>query len=123
MILTGRNPERLDQVAREVGALNSVAFNATDFKRLGRFFDELAMPIDHVMVTGPAPFYASLAEFDVEGARRAVDAHLLLPVRLPGTPGAKFAREGPCFSWAEPEAAGRRRGSRSSRRSRQRIPL
>jgi hypothetical protein len=36
-------------------------------------------PIDHVLVVGPGPYYAPLAEFDVEEAYRYVDAHLLLP--------------------------------------------
>jgi hypothetical protein len=44
--------------------------------RLGRFFDELPTPIDHVLVTGPGPYCAPLAQFDVEAARRDVDAHL-----------------------------------------------
>jgi hypothetical protein len=52
------------------------AFDATDYERLGRFFDELATPIDHVLVTGPGPYDAPLAQFDVEAARRDVDAHL-----------------------------------------------
>lgn len=72
VILTGRNPERLQRAASELGALSTAAFDATDFDRLGKFFDELPTPIDHVLVTGPGPYYASLAEFDVERARRVV---------------------------------------------------
>jgi NAD(P)-dependent dehydrogenase (short-subunit alcohol dehydrogenase family) len=34
------------------------------------------------LVTGPGPYYAPLAEFDVEAARRDVDAHLLLPLQV-----------------------------------------
>jgi NAD(P)-dependent dehydrogenase (short-subunit alcohol dehydrogenase family) len=82
LILTGRDPERLENAAREVGAMSSVAFDATDFDRLGKFFDELSTPIDHVMVTGPGPYYAPLAEFDVDKARADVDAHLLLPLQV-----------------------------------------
>ena len=52
------------------------AFDATDFERLRRFFDELPTPIDHVLVTVPGPYYASLAEFDFEKARRDVESHL-----------------------------------------------
>src|SRR5262249_15565880 len=47
-----------------------------------RFFDELPTPIDHVLVTGPGPYYAPLADFDVEKARRDVDAHVLLPLMV-----------------------------------------
>ena len=81
LILTGRNPERLQRAASELGA-STVAFDATDFERLGRFFDELRTPIDHMLVTGPGPYYAPLAEFDAEKARRDVDAHILLPLEV-----------------------------------------
>jgi NAD(P)-dependent dehydrogenase (short-subunit alcohol dehydrogenase family) len=81
LILTGRNPEHLDHAARELDAL-SAAFDATDFGRLERFFDELPRLIDHVMVTGPGPYYAPLATFDVEKARRDVDAHVFLPMQV-----------------------------------------
>src|SRR5262245_62377447 len=53
VILTGRNPERLQRAASELDALSSAAFDATDFERLGRFFDELPKTIDHVLVKGP----------------------------------------------------------------------
>ena len=82
VILTGRNPERLQRAASEVGALITAAFDATDFERLARFFHELPRPIDHVLVTGPGPYYAPLAELDVEKARRDVDAHLFLPLQV-----------------------------------------
>jgi NAD(P)-dependent dehydrogenase (short-subunit alcohol dehydrogenase family) len=41
VILTGRNPERLQQAALALGALSRAAFDATDFDRLKQFFDEL----------------------------------------------------------------------------------
>ena len=81
VILTARDAERLHRVGLELEA-SIAAFDATDFERLGRFFDELPTPIDHVLVTGPGPYYAPLAEFDVEKARRDVDAHLLLPLQV-----------------------------------------
>jgi NAD(P)-dependent dehydrogenase (short-subunit alcohol dehydrogenase family) len=82
VILTGRSPERLEQAAAELGAQRTVAFDATDFDRLERFFHELPTPIDHVLVTGPGPYYAPLPEFDFEKARRDVEAHLLLPLQV-----------------------------------------
>ncbi len=81
VILTARDADRLHRVGLELAA-STAAFDATDFERLGRFFDELPTPIDHVLVTGPGPHYAPLAEFDVEKARRDVDAHLLLPLQV-----------------------------------------
>ena len=35
-----------------------------------------------MLVTGPGPYYAPLAEFDVEKARRDMEAHLLLPIQV-----------------------------------------
>ena len=122
VILTARDPDRLHRVGLELGA-RTAAFDATDFERLGRFFDELPTPIDHVLVTGPDPYYAPLAELDVSKARRDVEPISCCRCRSPGTPRARFAREGPCSSWAAPVAAARRWGSRSSRRSRPRFPL
>ena len=81
VILTARNPDRLHRVGLELGA-SIAAFDATDFGRLGRFFDALPAPIDHLLVTGPGPYYAPLAEFDLDKARRDVEAHLLLPVQV-----------------------------------------
>jgi NAD(P)-dependent dehydrogenase (short-subunit alcohol dehydrogenase family) len=81
VILTARDPDRLHRTGLELGA-RTATFDATDFERLRKFFDELAAPIDHVLVTGPGPYYAPLAEFDVEKARRDVDAHLLLPLQV-----------------------------------------
>jgi NAD(P)-dependent dehydrogenase (short-subunit alcohol dehydrogenase family) len=82
VILAARNQERLEHVARELGALRSAAFDATDFERLAQFFDELPRPVDHVMVTGPGPYYAPLSEFDFEKARRDIEAHLFLPMQV-----------------------------------------
>jgi NAD(P)-dependent dehydrogenase (short-subunit alcohol dehydrogenase family) len=82
VILTARDPDRLNRVGLELGAARIAAFDATNFERLGRFFDELPTPIDHVLVTGPGPYYAPLAEFDVDKARRDVDAHLLLLLQV-----------------------------------------
>src|SRR3984893_14483869 len=82
LVLAARNPERLQYVASELAALRTVAFDATDFERLAQFFGELPTTIDHVLVTGPGPYYAPLAEFDFETARRDVEAHLLLPLQV-----------------------------------------
>jgi NAD(P)-dependent dehydrogenase (short-subunit alcohol dehydrogenase family) len=81
LILTARNPDPLHRLGLELGA-KIAAFDATDFDRLGRFFEELAAPIDHVLVTGPGPYYAPLAEIEVEKVRQDVDAHLLLPLQV-----------------------------------------
>jgi len=81
VVLTARDPDRLRRVGEELGA-RTAAFDATDFERLRKFFDDMSAPIDHVLVTGPGPYYAPLAEFDVEKARRDLEAHLLLPLEV-----------------------------------------
>ena len=81
IILTARDPDRLHRAGLELGA-SIGAFDATDFDRLGRFFDALPTPIGHLLVTGPGPCYAPLAECDLDAARRDIDAHLLLPLQI-----------------------------------------
>ena len=82
VLLTGRDRERLQRAATEVDAQSTAAFDATDFKLLDRFFDDLPAPVDHVFVTGPGPYYAALAAFDFEKARLDIEAHLLLPLQV-----------------------------------------
>src|ERR1700688_2380890 len=82
LILAARTPEPLQRAASELGALSTAAFDATDFERLAKFFDELPTQIDHVLVTGPGPYYAPLAELDFEKARRDVEAHLFLAIQV-----------------------------------------
>jgi NAD(P)-dependent dehydrogenase (short-subunit alcohol dehydrogenase family) len=82
VILTGRNPERLQGAAAELGARQTAAFDATDPAALDRFFQGLPEQIDHVMVTGPGPYYAPLADLDRERAHRDFDAHLWLAVAV-----------------------------------------
>src|SRR5262249_45656235 len=94
VVLTGRNPERLQHAALELNALSSAAFDATDFDRLERFFDELPAPVNHILVTGPGPHYSPLAEFDVEEARRDGEADLLPPLRGPGNAAGRVRRGG-----------------------------
>jgi NAD(P)-dependent dehydrogenase (short-subunit alcohol dehydrogenase family) len=82
LILTGRNPERLQRAASELDALTTAAFDATDPARLERFFRDLPATIDHVMVTAGAPYYARLADLDRERAHRNFDEHLWLPIAV-----------------------------------------
>ncbi len=82
LILTGRDPERLQRAATEVGALSTSAFDATDPAHLERFFRELPSKIDHVMVTAGRPHYGRLVDLDYEQARRALDEHLLLMLQV-----------------------------------------
>ena len=82
VVLTGRNPERLKQAALDVDAHSTAAFDANDSATLKRFFEDLPDPIDHVMVTGPGPDYASMLEMDADQVRRAIGDHVALGLEI-----------------------------------------
>lgn len=82
VILTARNPERLERAALDVDAQSTAAFDANDSEALKRFFEDLPDPIDHVMVTGPGPDYASMLEMDADQVRRAIGDHVALGLEI-----------------------------------------
>ncbi|MFL6072538.1 MAG: SDR family oxidoreductase [Mycobacteriales bacterium] len=82
VILTGRDPDRLEGAAQELDARYTAAFDATDFTRLEQFFAELPVPVDHVMVTAGAPYYAPLNDIDFAQAHHNVDQHLWLTLHV-----------------------------------------
>jgi NAD(P)-dependent dehydrogenase (short-subunit alcohol dehydrogenase family) len=77
VIVTARDPQRLEGAATELGAVRSAAFDATDPEALLAFFAGLAEPVDHVMVTAGAPSYGPLMEMSADAARAALSDHLL----------------------------------------------
>ena len=77
VVLAARNPDRLEQAAREVDATRTAAFDAKDSASLESFFRDLPA-IDHVMVTGPGPHYAPLLEMDATQVREALGDHVML---------------------------------------------
>ena len=81
VILTGRDPERLQRAASEVGAQSTAAFDASDPSLLDRFFRDLPA-IDHVMVTAGRPHYGRLFDMDFAQMRRALDEHILLALQV-----------------------------------------
>jgi NAD(P)-dependent dehydrogenase (short-subunit alcohol dehydrogenase family) len=82
VILTARNQARLEEAAREVGALSTAAFDANDSASLGHFSDGLPDPIDHVLVTAGGPHYGPLLEMDAGEVRQAVTEHLMLELEV-----------------------------------------
>jgi NAD(P)-dependent dehydrogenase (short-subunit alcohol dehydrogenase family) len=82
IILTGRNRDRLEQAARELGAERTAAFDANDPAFLKAFFQALPRPIDHVMVTAGAPHYRPPLEMSPEDARQGLTEHLLLALNV-----------------------------------------
>jgi NAD(P)-dependent dehydrogenase (short-subunit alcohol dehydrogenase family) len=82
VILTGRNPGRLEQAALEVGAQRTAAFDANDAAALARFFRDLPAPIDHVLVTAGGPTYGPLLEMDSAQVREALSDHVVLALEV-----------------------------------------
>jgi NAD(P)-dependent dehydrogenase (short-subunit alcohol dehydrogenase family) len=77
VILTGRNADRLDEAARDVGAKSTAAFDVNDSTAVQSFFADLPTPIDHVMVTAGGPTYRPLLEMDTDQVREAISGHVV----------------------------------------------
>ena len=90
VVLTGRNPDRLERAAEEVGARSTAAFDATDPTALKRFFEALPDPIDHVMLTGPGPSYVPLLEMDAGQVRDALGDHVVLGLEVARSAAGKM---------------------------------
>jgi NAD(P)-dependent dehydrogenase (short-subunit alcohol dehydrogenase family) len=82
VVVTARDPERLQQAAQDVDARSTAAFDATDPAALKRFFEGLPGPIDHIMVTGPGPHYAPLLEMDAHQVHHALGDHVVLGLEV-----------------------------------------
>jgi NAD(P)-dependent dehydrogenase (short-subunit alcohol dehydrogenase family) len=94
VILTGRNPERLEQAAHDVDARSTAAFDANDTAALERFFDGLPDRIDHVMVTAGGPTYGPLLEMDSDQVRLALSDHVALGLAVARNAADKMRPDG-----------------------------
>jgi NAD(P)-dependent dehydrogenase (short-subunit alcohol dehydrogenase family) len=82
VVLVGRNQDRLERAAEDVGAARTAAFDADDAAALKQFFDGLPGPIDHVLVTAGGPSYAPLLEMTEAQLSRALGSHPLLALEV-----------------------------------------
>jgi NAD(P)-dependent dehydrogenase (short-subunit alcohol dehydrogenase family) len=82
VILTGRDPGRLDKAAAELDAHGAAAFDANDTAALKRFFQDLPGPIGHVMITAGGPTYRPLLEMDAADVRQALSDHIVLTLEV-----------------------------------------
>jgi NAD(P)-dependent dehydrogenase (short-subunit alcohol dehydrogenase family) len=82
VILTGRNPGRLEQAALDVGAQRTAAFDANDAAALQRFIDDLPDPIDHVLITAGGPDYLPLLEMSRAQVHHALGSHVVLALEV-----------------------------------------
>jgi NAD(P)-dependent dehydrogenase (short-subunit alcohol dehydrogenase family) len=82
VIITGRDRERLEKAAAEVGAKSALTLDLDDSADVERVFGELPEQLDHILVGGSGPFYAPLAELDLERAERFINQHLVGSLRI-----------------------------------------
>ena len=82
VILTGTTAERLIEAATAIDAQRTAAFDANDTPALASFFEGLASPIDHVMVTAGGPTYGPLLEMSAERVKTALSDHILLALEV-----------------------------------------
>jgi NAD(P)-dependent dehydrogenase (short-subunit alcohol dehydrogenase family) len=82
VVLTGRDPERLEHAASEVGARQTAAFDATDTAALKQFFQDLPGSIDHVLVTAGRPHYGPVLEMDSAQLRESLAGHVELALEV-----------------------------------------
>jgi short-subunit dehydrogenase len=80
--LTGRNPDRLERAALELGAKRSMAIDANDSAALERFFQEVPAPIDHVLVTVGGPRYGPLLDMDKDDVQHALSEHVVVALHV-----------------------------------------
>jgi NAD(P)-dependent dehydrogenase (short-subunit alcohol dehydrogenase family) len=78
VVITGRDRERLERAARDVDAMSTAAFDATDPAAVERFFQDLPGTIDHVMITAGGPHYGPLLEMDAAEVREALSDHVVV---------------------------------------------
>jgi len=94
VVLTGRNPDRLAQAARELGAHRTAAFDASDEAAVEQFFGDLSAPIDHVLITAGGPEYAPLLEMDADQVRDAMSGHILVTLVIARCAASKMRAGG-----------------------------
>ena len=94
VILVARDPVRLQHAAKDVGARETASVDINDLARLERFFADLSGPLDHVMVTGPGPYYAPLAEMDFAAVQRNLHERILVTLAVARFGGARMRPPG-----------------------------
>ncbi|MFI5695340.1 SDR family oxidoreductase [Kribbella sp. NPDC051586] len=82
VVITGRDRERLEKAAAGIGAESAVTLDLGEPGRLEQVFAELPQELDHILVGGSGPFYAPLAELDLDDAERFMNQHLVGSLRI-----------------------------------------
>ena len=90
VVLTGRNPEKLERAARDVGARSTAAFDVTDPAAVQRFFADLPEPIDHVLITAGGPRYTPLLEMTADDVHEELGGHVVIALEVARNAVAKL---------------------------------
>jgi NAD(P)-dependent dehydrogenase (short-subunit alcohol dehydrogenase family) len=77
VILTGRDPTRLKDAARDVAALRTAVFDVHNDDAVQGFFHSMPGQIDHVMVTAGSPRYGPLLQMDPNQVREVLSSHIM----------------------------------------------
>ena len=81
VVLTGRDADRLDRAATEVGAQRTAAFDATDDDALRAFFGTVTT-VDHILITAGGPRYVPLLQMNSAEVREALGQHVTLALEV-----------------------------------------
>jgi NAD(P)-dependent dehydrogenase (short-subunit alcohol dehydrogenase family) len=90
VVLTGRDPDRLEQAAQDIGARSSAAFDANDSAAMRQFFEGVPAPIDHVLVTAGGPHYGPLLEMTKDEVQAALSGHVVVALDVARNAKAKM---------------------------------
>ena len=94
VILAARDPDRLRDAAQQVEARSTAAVDSMDLERVAGFFEDLPGPVDHVMLTGPGPYYAPLKDMDFAAASRDIHYRLLVTLAVARAGAARMRPPG-----------------------------
>jgi NAD(P)-dependent dehydrogenase (short-subunit alcohol dehydrogenase family) len=98
VILTARDPARLEQAAADVGARSTAAFDASDPAAVKSFFDDVAGPLDHILITAGGPHYRPLLEMDADDVRDALSDHIVVVLAVAQSASPKMRPGGTLVS-------------------------
>ena len=77
VILTGRDPKRLNDAARDVHAWRTAAFDVHDDDAVREFFQGIPGAINHIMVTAGNPRYGPMLQMDSGQLRETLSGHIM----------------------------------------------
>ncbi|WP_326835528.1 SDR family oxidoreductase [Amycolatopsis rhabdoformis] len=89
VVLTGRDPGRLEAAVAEVGAQAGAAFDATDPAAMAEFFQGVTT-VDHVLITAGGPRYGPLLDMAADKIREALSDHVVVGLEVARNAVAKM---------------------------------